>query len=88
MSLTDDLLALLELPPWVPSDSVEPDAAQIATLVRKVSCHTSNNGGRRRFADMNMAKWRLDSGPRATMGSCCSPLSWSNTATHVTTRRR
>lgn len=33
MSLTDDLLALLELPTSVPADSVQPDAAEIATLV-------------------------------------------------------
>ncbi len=33
MSLADDLLALLDLPTWVPAGSVEPDAAQIATLV-------------------------------------------------------
>lgn len=35
MSLTNDLLALLELPTWVPGGSVEPEAARIATLVEE-----------------------------------------------------
>ena len=33
MSLTTDLVQLLELPTWVPAGAVEPDAAHVATLV-------------------------------------------------------